>query len=569
MKKNRIVSLLMLFMATTSIFGQRQITIGPNTYNVADVKSITTTYLSVDQGSFMDVLSKHPEYSIFYEALQKTGLADTLSITSKSKTYDYYLTKPTDKSGNRLYCPSECNVGFTVFAETDEVFRSEGINSFDDLKKCCVQWYEHSDSWYDYIKEKGITVSTGTDYTNRFNVVNMFMAYHILRGAMAIDKIVYEKSVGGYNWNMCFGYEPQEYFETLLPHTLLKVWELNPKTTRDLYLNRYRQNNTLTDEIGTFGSDATHPIMFRGVSVNRENSLYCSNGFVHSIKSTLLYNETAVKSQQERMRFDIMNILPEMADNGIRFATNNEISVRNRYQTGESDGNRVAFDNTYFDNLVCYNPNTLLRFCVTGAWRANNSSQLQGWDAYDYALKLPPVPTGQYELRIIYPPMTRGGIIQYYLGRSSKQDDMVPLGGPLDACADPSVDGNPMGCEYISSDCGVVSDRVMHQRGYMRAPASFSRGSYNSITDKLTYDPSDIYSAARNISGRYCCRSEWGYGTMMLRRIVGTVTLRQGEDYWLRIKNLMNDANLGWTFDFVELCPVSVSKNSDMMEDWY
>jgi len=103
----------------------------------------------------------------------------------------------------------------------------------------------------------------------------------------------------------------------------------------------------------------------------------------------------------------------------------------------------------------------------------------------------------------------------------------------------------------------------------MRAPASFSRGTYNTVTDPLTYNENDIYSAASQIIGSTSCRSETGYGTMMLRRIITTQRFEQGKDYWLRIKNLVNDANLGWSFDFIELVPLDIVNSQTMTEDWY
>lgn len=535
-----------------------------------------------------DEIKQLGDFNIFYEALVKTGLDKELQVEEKkantaSGEFEYYQQKPTDRENpkHRLWCPNVCKVKFTVFAETDQVFNAHGIRNFEDLKNYCVQQYQNCASWYDYVREHKIQISTGDDYTNKWNVVNMFIAYHILRAGMPIDKIVYEQSVGGSNWNIAYGYEPQEYFETMLPNTLMKIWQLDPKDKRNLYINRYRKNNTLTDELGTFGSEATHPIIFEGVEIDRTNgkSKETRNGYVHRLKDILVYNENAVNSQKERMRLDSSTFLYELINNDVRFATGSEISARNKLQTGEDNGARVAFDNTYFDNIVCYNPNTLLRFCVMGEWRANNSDQFQGWDAYDFAIKLPHVPTGQYELRIIYPPMGRGGLMQFYLGNSSNQADMIAQGIPFDACADPTLPGNVMGCEEIvaatdevESDYGVESDQNMHVRGYMRAPASFSRGTYNQKQDKLTYKPvdeTDIYCAAKEIVGSYSCRSEWGYGTMMLRRIICTQTFEQGKDYWLRIKNLVNDENLGWSFDFIELCPVSVANATDMKEDWY
>ena len=519
------------------------------------------------------------DLSIFYAALEATGYTDTLMIERKNNpdgtaiTYDLG-NNHNDRDGNVLYYPKECMIKWTVFAETDDVFRAAGINSFDDLKTKCAEWYGNCSGWYDYIKEKNIKISTGDDYTSKFNVVNMFVAYHILRAGMPIDRIVYEKNKQtDASWNFCFGYEPQEYFETMLPNTLLKVWETNPKTTKDLWLNRYLTNNTLTAKLGMFGmpGDGDHTLVFRGVSVDRNSSVETLNGYIHRIKGILKYDQNAKDALHERLRLDSSTFLYELINNGLRGATPSEVSTLN----GGGDGNRVAFHNTFFDNIVCYNPGTLLRFNVMGAWRAHNSDQFQGWDVYDFAIKLPHVPTGDYELRIIYPPMGRGGLMQFYLGNSSKQSDMVAIGIPFDACANPHEDAT-FGYEPIQtldenpeSDFGVECGQRMHVRGYMYAPASFSRGTYNTITDPLSYNENDIYSAASQITGSTSCRSETGYGTMMLRRIITTQRFEQGQDYWLRIKNLVNDANLGWSFDFIELVPLDIVNSQTMSEDWY
>lgn len=537
-----------------------------------------------------DQMSVDGRFEIFSEALQRTGLDKVVLTEKKDTTYTFAETGPTNRDGQKLYCPSECLVKWTIFAETDDVFAKAGINNFDDLKKKCAEWYGNCGQWYDYINEKGIKISTGDDYENEFNVVHMFVAYHILRAGMAIDRIVYEKTARTQaNWNFCFGYDPQEYFETLLPNTLMKIWQLNSTSTnannRTLLINRYRQNNTLTDHIGTRGSDATHPIIFPGVEIDRipnadgtMKSVETLNGYIHCLKDILVYDQNAVDAQKERMRLDSSTFLYEIINNGIRFITGSEAST---LLGGDGDNSRMAFDNQYFDNIVCYNPSTYLVFCLMGAWRANNSDQFQGWGSYDFAIKLPHVPTGTYELRIIYPPMSRGGLMQFYLGNSSNQSDMIAQGIPFDACAVPS-EGNAMGWEpihaateegYEDSDYGISSDQVMKVRGYMRAPASFSRGTYNTNTDDLekSYNPDDIYSAAQNVVGSSSCRSEGDAAgnNVMLRKIICTQKFEQGKDYWLRIKNLVNDANLGWSFDFIELCPVSVSTNQQMSEDWY
>ncbi len=517
-----------------------------------------------------DQINAEGDLKLFYEALTKTGLADTIAIEDKGITYTYAQKNPTNRDGATVYCPTECKVKWTVFAETDAVLNAKGITDFASLKQKCIEWYANP-TWYDYVSEKDVQISIADDYDNPWNVVNMFVRYHILRAGLPVDKLVYEygPTTTG-TWNFSFGYEPQDYYETLLPHTLLKVWQTNPMSTKNLYLNRYRQNNTLTDELGTFGSEATHPILFQGVEVDRKaKQVECLNGYVHRIKDVLLYNENAVKAQYERMRFDTSCFLYELANNSIKGATQEEIQARG----SASDNSRVAFDNSYFDYIKCYNEGTLLRFCVMGNWRAHNSDQFQGWDVYDFAVKLPSVPTGDYELRIIYPPMDRGGLMQYYIGNSSDQGSMQAIGIPFDARSNPYEDAT-MGYEDVnttdeSSDYGVAVDQTMHVRGYMRAPASFSRAEKNTVTTKLSYDASDIYSAAKQMTGNTSCRTETGYGTMMLRRVITTQRFEQGKDYWLRIKNLIDDANLGWSFDFIELVPVGIVNSQSMSEDWY
>ena len=66
-------------------------------------------------------------YDLFTQALKLTGLADSLSNLS---TTDF------DKVDNHknFYVPKKCELGYTIFAETDDVFAAHGIHTIDDLK---------------------------------------------------------------------------------------------------------------------------------------------------------------------------------------------------------------------------------------------------------------------------------------------------------------------------------------------------------------------------------------------------------------------------------------------------
>lgn len=565
----RITLLTLLFFPALIAGAQIMMSIGGKKYNISEIDSIS--FINIDVPSATTSMDANGEYSIFCEALRRTGLADSLNITDKGKVYE--MTLPKDRDSNVLFYPKRSDVGWTVFAEKDAVLNAAGINSFDALAQKSKEWYGNPD-WYDLLKEKGIQVSTGTDYENEWNVVHMFVAYHIVRGRMAVNELVYEKTPEReYSWNYCFGYEPQAYYETMLRGTLLKVWATDTQSNHmnpALWINRYVKNNTLTDQYGTFGSDAMHPLMYSGAQIDRAGSIEATNAWVHSINQVLLYDRNARDAQHERMRFTQNQLLPELASAGIMRATPAQVSNWNKGM----DGNRIAFPLDYFDNVRCYSENMVLRYNVMWAWRALESTQFQGWGDFDYAIRLPRVPSGKYELRIIYPPMHRGGKVEYSIGNNDDPSSMTKI-NTLDATLDPNL--ADFGYVVIGNDnsFGIEAEKVMRTNGYMYAPASFSRATYNSITTKLIVTGDDPYSAARQITGPTSCRSESGYGTMMLRYIIGTVDMKQSEDCWLRIKlNNMVHENMsvyeaGWILNFIELVPTDVAENGTYMEDWY
>lgn len=492
-----------------------------------------------------DTFARLSGYSIFSEALHRTGLTD--SITKSTKNLTYTLSDNTDTDGSSLYTPKTCKIGYTVFAESDEVMKANGINSFDDLVAYANKVYGGATGWYDYMKEKGLTVSTGNDYTNRFNALNMFVAYHILFASMAQDQMVFEDKAGvnadADKWNYANGGEPYDYYETMLPNTLMKIWEPQPGKT--LYINRYRTFNTLTDELGSMGTN--HTLVNKGIVIDRTD-ITAYNGYIHPIEGMLVYNEQVPKGVlHERMRFDATTFLPEFINNGFRYMSMSEVSVMN----GGGSGARIAFPVNYFDNVVCYNgEQTALRYNVKGDYRAYQADAFQGWGQYDLAVKLPPVPSGLYEFRLFYAPMAHGGMMQFYLGTNTNVQQMEALDIPLDVRID--ADDARIGWTqfFNEDDQGVASDEAMRNRGYMRGPFSFCGHPGNG------WNNTDMN-----------CR---GDNVVTLRRILSRTNFKQSEDHWFRFKNVLNyDKQLKWQLDFIELVPVDVVDNDQYSEDWY
>lgn len=507
------------------------------------------------------------EFSIFAEAMELTGLADSVTKSKKDMTYTISDIKDVDSNGNTtsdLYSPDECKIMYTIFAEPDSIMNLNGIYNIDDLIRYANDVYGGAAAWYDYLTETGQTVSTGDDYTNRFNALNMFVAYHILYAGMPEDELVYERSnkwLKALTWNYVNDAQPFDYYETMLPHTILKIWQPQPMVTRkSLYINRYIAFNTLTDEVGTMGSAGMHPVLREGVKINRTTdhapgaqnwNVQTYNGYLHSLQGMLVYDEMVPKGVlHERLRFDSTTLLPEMINNGFRMSNSDEISALN----AGGSGARVAFPLNYFDNVVSYTSENRFRYNVKGAYNAWQSDTFQGWGDYDLAIKLPPVPTNTYEFRIFYTPMGHGGMMQFYLGNSSSLQSMMALDVPLDVripYTDPRIGSTPF---YEEDDLGVATDAALRNRGYMRGLFSYvdhpEYGDGNSTDHNMRSD-------ARNAS---------------FRKIMGRMQLKQSEEYWFRIKNVIpNDGNLArkWQFDYIEFVPLDVVDNDMYSEDWY
>jgi len=528
----------------------------------ADNKAVNGIFHKVDKAIardtrlLPDVLHSLEGYSLFYEALMKTGLCDSVLRSNKGITYT--LGDKTDTNGSVLYSPTTCKVGYTIFAESDEVLKKSGIETFEQLVQYANKQYQDAAEWYSYINEKGATVSTGDDYTNRFNCLNMFVAYHILYAAMSKDQLVFEKrSNNKWNYNAdIIKAEAYDYYETMLPNTLIKIWEPNASTT--LYINRWKLNNTLTDEVGTYGSEAMHPLQKAGIRImnasrDANDPAYnkaAYNGYIHPLAGILLYDRNVPNGVlHERMRFDATTFLVEFINNGFRYNTMAEVSAMN----AGGSGARIAFPVNYFDNVYCYNgEDTKVRYNVKGDFRAYQADAFQGWGQYDVAIKFPHVPTGTYELRLFYSPMDHGGFMQFYLGTSTNVQEMQVLGLPLDVrvhANDERIGWTDAGEE---DDLGIASDKALRNRGYMRAPWSF-RGH------------PDGYAEATTGVGN--CRTD---GTVTLRKILTTQQFKQSEDYWFRFKNMISDdSELKWQLDFIELVPVDVINNDAYQEDWY
>lgn len=484
-------------------------------------------------------LEQHKEFALFTQALNATGLADSLTAQER--------TDIEKVEGTTFYVPESSQEGYTILAETDEALAAAGINSFEDMVAKANELYAHcadpGSGWYDYPMENNIEISTGSDYENPWNCLNMFIRYHILKYKVSYNKLVY-------SYNESAGTPLYEYYETMLPYTLYKVQRVNGK----YYVNRWVLNNTLTNQIAAMGTADMHPVRNEGIEMQSDN-ISALNGYIHPIKGLHAYTSYVPRGVlNERMRFDIMALLPEMMSNSFRGMADEEIKAMNGGKSGSDanlGGDYIRFPSNFFRYLRVYNGSSTRLMYLPG--RSNGWSNYQGDEfnclgAYDFSLRLPPVPSGTYELRIGYTANTLRGMVQFYMGPTSAQSSMMAVDVPLDMRVVPAnnADGSPSSygwCDYTKTeDMGVETDKAMHNNNWMRGPLAYTVGVGGNVARLNAQD---------------------------LRRIIVKQGFKQG-DVWLRFKTVLPDyTNTQFHLDYIEFCPENVYNNRNYLEDMY
>lgn len=494
-------------------------------------------------------------YGLWVEALRKTGIDKILQESIRTKGIHWFNLEP--EAGTDY--PTKCKVGFTIFAEPDEVLKKEGINTFADLVERANKEYANCSNWYDYVKHAGISVSTKDDYTNQWNALNMFIRYHILHYALSTDKLVY-------SFNELKNIDVYEYVRTLLPGTMFKLTGIKDPggNIGEIYINRQLTTPSLTSDPGNTSLNSkayqdANNVKDPGIRVgnSKVNSRQASNGYIHPISSMLIYKENVPNEVlNERLRFDFMALLDESMTNRFRSYTGADL----KSFFGRTDGNItcVRFPEGYFENMVIYNGeasrvNYLTKDHANGylgydCWNDYQGDELYCKGAYDFAIKLPPVPKdGTYELRFGYVNNGKRTIVQFYLGHSSDRSTMTPCDIPLDqnvdlksttvGWTDPNTDG----------DNGAAVDKAMHNRGWMRGPNYFSNKKHGEG------------STARFKSDG---------GQHHIRRVVTKQYFKQGEENWFRCKTAMpENTEAEFQLDYIELVPATVYNHSSLTED--
>jgi uncharacterized surface protein with fasciclin (FAS1) repeats len=228
-------------------------------------------------------INKDPKFSLFNEALLKTGLWKELLLT-RDESYDpddygYIDVTFIQGGGSKDELPVSRKYGYTVLMESNDTYKNlYGIETLEQLSA-----YAAANVYHENPDDANVT-----DITDRRNSLNKFIAYHLIN-----KKLTYSKFIDDYDTDhMIKTYDMYEYIETMCPNTLIEV-----KKERAT-----GESNLLNKSVETG----------EAVRINKNyKDIDATNGVYHEIDRILIYNkQVAGELSSKRLRMDAASFFP-------------------------------------------------------------------------------------------------------------------------------------------------------------------------------------------------------------------------------------------------------------------
>ena len=504
--------------------------------------------------------------TIFYQALQLTGLADTLEqfidFNYPAPQFDstYACLEMTGKvavefetayanfangSQQRVVWPEQRLFKYTLFVVSDSVLeRVYGIRTINDLKAKARTVYP-----------EGATL----DDTDRNSSLYKLMSYHILpcwlrRSMMNLtDRYI----VDDYKKACPDEIDMEDFYETMHPYAIMRIStpydQGSGNNGKNIYINRKG-----TISAGNLTSGGIR--IWRYEDTPEINTADAINGGYYFVDSLLLFDQHTKNALNTRIRVMFNTLSPDFINS----------DARGRMR--QSNGNRYAptsFAVYAFKEGFCKNvtssPETMyvVRY-QDKDWDCIYHEELSVHGNFDITFRLPPVPSsGLYEIRVsgnILPDQRYNemrGTVLYYIRKEG--NDFIPCSTPVDMTimpTDPRIgyirDRDII--EYITGESKeynelnvveknnvdsvlLANDQVMRSHGYMKYPDSFST------------------------NGNRLRNSDYLY-----RKIVCEMYLEAGKDYYLRLRQLKGfESEI--PLNFLEIVPHSIYSGENGPED--
>ena len=467
-------------------------------------------------------------FLVMARAIEACGLLDTLNAMRDEVYEDMYqkgLFKSWDNDNGRFIInpPKHRLYGFTIFAATDDFWRAQGMDpTAPDLMSQLMQWIQDQ---HQYSNDDVYT--TDENYRNPENLLYQWTTYHMLPMRVPSDKLIIHNESFTSSFTPTSPVPVTDYFITFGKRRLIKVYE--SRLSSGICLNRFpKLDNGRTGTGGELECDPDKEGIHVNVTDPRAVMSDISNCCIYPIDRPLAYDDaTRDNLLRERIRVDVMSMLPETMTNDIRCK-------------------KLTHSTLTDENFCTFPPHETYDYCqdmmlsVESRPRYSNYSgttvmfgdELLIYGNYDVTFRLPPVPrTSTYEIRLGYIAQYNRGTAQFYLGTDL---DRLPVTGiPLDMTR---MGENLSGYESDSQDqdYNAELDKRMRNYGLMKGPLTIPN-----------------------------CRNDIRW----IRTIVATTTITPDKDYYLKMKSVIDSEERQGVIDFFELCPKEIYDNPNEPED--
>ena len=380
-----------------------------------------STLLSIVQEDETDQLLPHliatdPSVSIYRQALEQTGLIDSLShhvdmtytvgADSTNWNNQALITLVATEYENVAYMPRRY-YKFTALLVKDEVLAEKyGITDIDGLRRKAHEIYDAV-----YPEDSGIT-----DETDRRNALNRFISYHVLPFLGEYYKLT---SIDGEPNTLAKNFlrdqaDISDWYETMMPHSIMKF--SFPAVAEGLYINR-RGIADHADNQGQFVAGTLVPYY-------SETERHALNGLYTYIDDIVAYDQTMQQLVcNDRMRIDCTTLSPDFMTSGARGHHTRSSVEDGKYGQWDSSSDItntsicLGFKSGAAKNFTFRDVNTHLhvRPRYLNFWSYQGDEVIiQG--PYDFTVKLPPVPAGKYELRMgVMTNFNSNGVVDIYI----------------------------------------------------------------------------------------------------------------------------------------------------------
>ena len=524
------------------------IMVGDDTYDMTDIWEIAfvdkATLGSTPQvmaPSVVKLLKQAPNMRIWAKLLDATGwgakmMPDAKAEKAFAEKYKAYAGRYPNNTGTRTPFQAYRRQGFTLFAETDEVFNKEwGVPMpiYDEATQSITNWEAIKQVLNEQCGKIYSNLKPG-DLTDKENAVNIFVATHLLNSNMQLanNSAVRHATEYGYTTGENIN-EPStnytvnvwDYYRTAWPQES-KLLKITQTPDGQFYLNRFsKYDNGLK---GTYVETGT---LQKGILAHARNevdgSVYNNvalYGSYHPIDNILSFNsDYASAMKSERVRMDFTTLLPEIASNNLR-------------------GKDAYFPTDYFSTLTNVSADTKIQqLYARKGWVDYQGDELLVTGNYDFTLEVPAMPNdGSYELRIGYSVNgVRAKSLLTFIcedeaGNQGTWGEALVLDQSEPFMANDCIGQKDADLNYDETLC-AENDYALHKLGYMKAPAYFHTAGYTA-------------NSARAELGR-------SYNGGNMRRVLITSNMSSRMRYYIRFQALNNSSRAQLHLDYIEFVP--------------